>query len=565
VTVALPSLHDNLLSYLETGKSVYPGFRSKPGTKHPAFLQGLLVPIYANTDDELTVTAFKLVYQLCAAFKKLEGPYTQKVLRKQLADFVAVDESLVKINLHSPPLAAISATARQIITSIFKNISKEDLEYGIYPRPGSGATNSKVEKNMRYEPHVLYHSLHETFDYDLWFATFYQYMFGDDARDLADNLTKVGKVSDQPISRWKSIPKKAEKPRGICIEENEAQFFQQGVRGFMYDLLERHPETSGHVLFTDQTVNQNLALESSLTKELSTLDFSEASDRVWRDLVLYLFMNTALFEFLSACSTRIIELPKGLGQRRYLLANKFAPMGSGVCFPVMGLVHYALIKAIILNSSIPNKHKLCKEIYVYGDDVIIPTTCVQAVYDYLPLYGMKVNTEKSFRNSHFRESCGCHALLGHDITPVYFKYIITKTSRSTNTTLLLSLISKEFGLRNRGYEHTASFIRRESTKLFGPLPTVWHESGLLGWKTDSKRMSGLIPFVFKEKCHKDDPQQRLFRCRVVESIHDRLDDLPEHQAYLRKQVMLTRNSRSVNGNVNDQVVRWRWVPEPAFC
>ena len=126
----------------------------------------------------------------------------------------------------------------------------------------------------------------------------------------------------------------------------------------------------------------------------------------------------------------MIQLPVGLGQHPTLKAQKFAPMGSGVCFPVMGLVHWALITALVFNSTMPKAHELSTQVYVYGDDIIVPSECAQLVYKYLPRFGMKINKDKSFVASHFRESCGCHAYKGFDITPAFFKKVILKDSQA---------------------------------------------------------------------------------------------------------------------------------------
>jgi hypothetical protein len=43
-TKCLPDFFDGLLGYLETGKSVYPGFKIRHGQHYPHFLSGLVAP-----------------------------------------------------------------------------------------------------------------------------------------------------------------------------------------------------------------------------------------------------------------------------------------------------------------------------------------------------------------------------------------------------------------------------------------------------------------------------------------------------------------------------------------
>ena len=562
---SLPDLFSNTLRYLETGVSDYPGFRLQKGTKHPRFMRKLFVLIYDCTaSDEAQTQAVKILYQLCVAFKKLEGPYPTRVLRDSVANFVENDKKLGRINLRSKEASIIFQHARACITQLFHGL-EHDSRYPELPRPGSGATNQPVEKNERYRPHVLYTQLHDVYDYDMWFNTPYQYIFGGEAVEYSTMLESEYSVVHDPTSRYKSIHKVLGKPRGICIEENETQFFQQGLRVQLYPYVENHPRTAGKVNFTDQSINRDLALRSSVTLEYATVDMTEASDNVDREIVLGLFLLTCLFEKLSAVSTRLIELPKGLGQKRHMLAHKFAPMGSGVCFPVMSLVHWSLIQGIIASSQMPDSHKLCKEVYVYGDDIIVPSSCVHLVYKYLPLFGMKINVEKSYVNSHFRESCGCHAYKGVDITPAYIKKVISHTTKRSDSSTLISLISKEFRLRSNGFEHTARHLRKQVHNLYGDLPTVNVDSSIVGWKTnDHVPKAHLMPYCNGVKKSRDDPQQLLYKFRVARAKAEKLPCLEDDRGYFRKQTMFTEDSRYVSGDSEDLRVFWTWVPEPTL-
>jgi hypothetical protein len=174
-------------------------------------------------------------------------------------------------------------------------------------------------------------------------------------------------------------------------------------------------------------VHQVLALLASIDREDATIDESEASDRIARCLIWYMTQNTPEYRAaLMAVSTKFVKPPSWASQKDLLRTHKFAPMGSAVCFPMMSLVHYFLVKAIILvkgeDSSYENKVRLCARVSVYGDDIVLPSSVVPLVYKWLPMFGMKINQTKSFAKSYFRESCGCHAYKGVDVTPVYHKY-----------------------------------------------------------------------------------------------------------------------------------------------
>lgn len=560
---SLPDLFNGALQYLETGVSCYPGFKLQKGTEYPRFCRRIFAMIYNSTSFEDTAAALKILYQLCSAFKKLEGPYPHDVLSRSMADFVATDQSWNRIDLTKPALKVILQHATACITQLFSGYT--GYHPAELPRPGSGATNTPVEKDLRYRPHFLYEQLNSVYDYDTWYNTPYQYIFGDVAVQYTDELRYDCNVVDYPVSRFKYINKKLGTPRGICIEEAEPQFFQQGLRSLLYWWIEHHPKTKGRVNFSDQSINQELALRSSITREKATIDMSEASDRVFRELVLMMFHKTLLFDKLEAVSTKFIQLPTGLGQNESLMANKFAPMGSGVCFPVMSLVHWALIQGIIASSNLQDSYKLCREVYVYGDDIIVPSECAELVYKYLPMFGMKINVEKSYVASHFRESCGCHAYGGVDITPAFFKKVITKATQHSDSSTLISLISKEYRLRRNGFTCTADYLVDMVHKHYGKLPKVHKDSSIVGWKQDDAiNFDALMPFCSGVKRHGEDPQQHLYKFKVVRTFCKELPCLQDDRGYFRHQTMFTEDSRVVSGEPDDSRIVWSWIPEPAL-
>jgi hypothetical protein len=254
--------------------------------------------------------------------------------------------------------------------------------------------------------------------------------------------------------------------------------------------VESHPITKGKVNFTSQVCNGKLALEGSLTKEWVTIDLSSASDLIARHLIAYLFGgNKPLLDAILAVSTEDITLPRtvpGLPVRGTLPVKKIAPMGSAVCFPLMALTIFALIRAILDSSEAPREDT--REVYIYGDDIIVKSTCAQAVYDWLPMFGMKIITDKSFRFSHFRESCGVHAYRGVDITPTRFKNCITSNTCPADFAGSLRL---EEAFYNKGYLLTAERFRKTLQKVaterhVGKLPYVDTESQLLGFFRDRR-------------------------------------------------------------------------------
>lgn len=546
-TLTLPKLWAGLSLYLETGQVLYPSFHLSGYSGHPVFLRGLFRLAYGNT--EFKGKAIMLIYQISTMFSKLRGPYPDSVLSKQLADFVEVDRKLGDLDFESEALGPIAATARNEIENLFDGF---DISRCV-PRPGPGATNEPVEKHLRYRPHVLYTQIDDVMPYADWF-----YVNGYDVIHQTKIFVQAMKrCRKAPSARFKFVHKKVGKARGICIEENEMQFMQQAVKHGIYDWVEKHYLTKGKVNFSDQSVNARLALESSVNCHLATLDMSEASDRILRRLVLYLFSSTPLVELLDGLSTRRVTFPKLKGNTRLrsIELNKFAPMGSGLCFPIMSIVHWALLRAIIKHSMLPDAH--CDEVYVYGDDIIVPIDTVQAVYDYLPLFGMKLNTDKSFYRSKFRESCGVHAYEGMDITPIYVKYL----PNSTNITQAMSCIAVESEFYHKGFTNVARVFRENIGKYFPNLPITPITSSEFGFK----RKGEFQPIRFTPvKTRIDAYGEPVCRVRVVSPVQTKDQPPTEYECYLRH-VLTRANARFMGGTPFGFKTKWKFVGEPQLC
>jgi len=545
LTVTLPSLLADLFCYIEGGAPLYTGFKLARGAEYPTFLGRLFKRVYESDDAQ----SFQMIYQICVVFKKLRGPFKESVLRKETRKFVDTDNEVGFIDFTAEPLQPILNNARKLIETVFQDVefSPGDLK----PRPGPGATNTPVDKHLRFRPHVVYTHLDEEFDYLEWFHAHSWDPVKDALRYM--NLPRT----EEAVSRFKFVPKYLGKPRGICIEENEMQFFQQAIKAFMYDHLESHPATRGRINFRSQDVNRNLALDSSITNDMITIDMSSASDRVARELVYRLFWNTPLLHLLDTVSTRLIKLPDGTVHK----THKFAPMGSGVCFPIMAIVHWALIRSIIKLSAISDSSKKSRQTYVYGDDIILPSEAAQAVYDYLPLFGMKLNTDKSFRYGLFRESCGIHAYNGVNVTPVYVNDVTTQDQDKSNTSVLLSLIAKESQFYKIGFHETSRCIQSLVHKHFWLLPTVGSGTSVLGFIRDgASSLRSVVPYARKVR-YNADLQTRELSLQVVVPRKGPIADLGDGDGYLRKLLTNADEASIMPGSVEELQVRRQWILE----
>jgi hypothetical protein len=88
-------------------------------------------------------------------------------------------------------------------------------------------------------------------------------------------------------------------------------------------------------------------------------------------------------------------------------------------------------------------------VYVYGDDIIVPSLFYEEAVNGLQRIGLIVNLSKSFADGPFRESCGGEYYNGIDVTPVRVRKFIRSqgSGLATNADLANSFVAK-FGLQD---------------------------------------------------------------------------------------------------------------------
>lgn len=368
--------------------------------------------------------AVELIRQLSFLFYKLEVDYNGDTVERFLAQFINTDRDLAEV--YDPRGKSTTqdqiASMRRIIQRILCNTNPKDIR----PCHGSGATACRTVNSDKWHQLRYYPKLDATYSYSDYF--FYSHTH------LADEMQKLENSKESvPMARVVLVPKDSRGPRIISCEPAELMFIQQGIMKLMYDVLENHTMTRGQLNFVDQSVNQRLAQEGSISDTWSTIDLTDASDRVSLRLVRDVF-PPSWFECLTACRSESTLLPDG----SIVKLNKFAPMGSSCCFPVEALVFWASAQATIgrLGFKSPS--------YVYGDDIIIAKEFSEAVMDDLELVGLKVNRLKSFTKGPFRESCGGEYHYGNDVTPIRIRkaFGTSSTCIATGSDLANSLIAK---------------------------------------------------------------------------------------------------------------------------
>jgi hypothetical protein len=273
---------------------------------------------------------------------------------------------------------------------------------------------------------------------------FYEFFIGTEngiaeARILDRDIS----LSDKIIAKLVAVPKDSRGPRLITVHPKEAIWIQQGLRNSLEQAVEHCELTRGFVNFEDQSINAQLALHSSRSGKYSTIDLKDASDSISLELFEYLFGGAA--KWFTACRATEVKLLDG----SCVKLSKYAAMGNATVFPVESLIFWALIR-----SGIRCYHGVnCDDIYVFGDDIIVPSQFYDASIKSLVRAGLKPNPTKCFHRGLFRESCGVDAFNGIDVTPHRMKRF-----KGSSLLDLVSLCALAKNLRRDGYEETASHI-----------------------------------------------------------------------------------------------------------
>jgi len=209
-----------------------------------------------------------------------------------------------------------------------------------------------------------------------------------------------------PGNRVTTVPKSAKTDRVIAIEPDLNMYIQKGIGGLIRSRLLRVS-----VDLNNQSINQDLAHEGSITGNLCTLDLSSASDTVSMKLVEELLPYDWV-EAIKLCRSPFGTLPDGT----LIEYQKVSSMGNGFTFELESLIFWAIVKSVITLFR-PEESRLA----VYGDDLIFSSSIFSTVCWMLDYCGFTPNKKKSFNSGPFRESCGKHFFKGVDVTPLYIR------------------------------------------------------------------------------------------------------------------------------------------------
>lgn len=259
------------------------------------------------------------------------------------------------------------------------------------------------------------------------------------ARGLMQDFPDRSDPLELNYDRFAGVPKDAMKNRGICVGPSLNTFYQLGVGRHLKRRLSQH----GYDLKDGQNLHRRVAKWASEDGSYATIDLSSASDTVSRNLVRFLLEDTWLevLETLRVPSTKIDGALQNL--------QKFSAMGNGYTFELETIIFSAICESVMEHSGLTARPG--RNIFVYGDDLILPSDCCRNLLSVLSYCGFTPNKRKTYLDGPFRESCGGDFFLGKAVRPHFIEELPTEPQH---------WISLANGLRRAGFcEETQAWYR----------------------------------------------------------------------------------------------------------
>lgn len=239
-----------------------------------------------------------------------------------------------------------------------------------------------------------------------------------------------------PGNRFVTVPKDGKTNRGICVEPGGNLFLQKGIGGYLKERLgavglyvwkQPRVDLQSPTQWTPdrpmaEKIHRRLARDGSISGEWCTIDLSNASDTVCRELVKWLIPDDwySLMDDVRSKKTHFPDKSSSNGKRKWTwhLLEKFSSMGNGYTFELETAIFAAIIHGV--TGLVPGE-----EFFVFGDDIVIPTSYSKDALAALECFGFTPNPRKTFTDGPFRESCGGDYFSGYDVRPYQIKTLET--------------------------------------------------------------------------------------------------------------------------------------------
>lgn len=485
-TITLPSFaasFEGCLAKERVSPCDFPGFRFSRGL--PAFLQGFLELVFDRGTGVILcnpdVGAIRAVRQICRLLSKIQLPTTAARSRKALNQYVQIDTDLGNLDLGCVNLAYLGQISAMLFGDILGPLESHlySGDYSMFvPKHGPGATADRLVGNQKFSVTHWPRRLDVVFPLGEFLLPSY--------RDTAylESCEIVEPGEEQPV-RVVLVPKTMKTDRVIAMEPTAMQYAQQAVLGVLSKAIEKDRLLRNYIGLRTQVPNQDLARKGSITGRLATLDLSEASDRVSMKLVEATFARFPQFlELLKACRSERASVRVDNKSEVILTLNKYASMGSALCFPVETMVFLCIIFYTIWEQSgfrtrpFSLKIHYMRKVRVFGDDMIVPSDIAPYVIRNLEALGLRVNAAKSFWTGKFRESCGSDWYDGQDINIVKVRRAFPSDIQDVEE--VLSFVSMRNQLYSAGCWETCRWLDETIWKVLQYFPIVEDTSPVVG-------------------------------------------------------------------------------------
>ena len=264
-------------------------------------------------------------------------------------------------------------------------------------------------------------------------------------------------------SKYSFVNKTSTVARGICTEPSINMWMQLGAGSILTGRLKTF---FGIDLSNQPDFNRELARHGSIFESFATIDLESASDSISNKMLGWL-LPRSFFGVLKSLRCPSTELPSG----EVLELNMVSTMGNGFTFPLQTMIFSSVVIAVYRYLGIPvvrNHRKRVGNYGVFGDDIIITWQAARYVVRVLNLLGFVVNSDKSFVQGPFRESCGSDYFLGSNVRGVYIKRLKTLQDLFVAVNLLNRWSSKTQVFLPETVSYVLAFIRHPARFLVPP-------------------------------------------------------------------------------------------------
>jgi len=483
LTISLPAFGKDIQKCLDLGlvdRNLFQGFSWQAGL--PRLFGGFLDQVFDRTSgvllDEPSVDAIRAIRQLTLMFGKILLPCTVAREKAAIDMFVQCEQDVRRSDSLITPVqwSDFERIGSLLFSSVFQKVDSDVYHGRLIPKHGPGATADKLRGNSKYSLSTWTRRLEDLFPAGEYVLPNWRYY---DQLDDVDILEPGAEIPARVVS----VPKTLKTPRIIAMEPTAMMYSQQALARSILEHIRGNYVLDMMLGFKDQIPNQEMAKKGSREGNLATLDLSEASDRVSNQHVRHLtFQFPHLHGALDACRSRKADIP-GYGVKRLA---KFASMGSALCFPMEAIVFLTLIfVGIEKELGTPLSHKTILRflglVRVYGDDIIVPVDCANSVIESLQSFGIKVNSNKSFLNGKFRESCGKEYYDGHDVSIVRIRREFPHSRKRVAE--VLSMVSLRNQLYAAYYWTAVDALDRRLLEILRYFPEVDPTSPVVGRHT----------------------------------------------------------------------------------